>query len=505
MTSTNFTHNFIGCIHKSSRTTKSRHSEFLIVGEGSELDFSAFRYFRARVWFGLRVFRFREATRSSSSGRHHARSLARPPRPSAPPMASPAKPSWKRRWAAEAHLRGHRAEVTALCHHAASDLLLSGCAPRPPLASLSPHSTPPSHPAPPRPTCPLAIALPPSLYFSLPIPPHYPAHHTLHSPHHSPPLPFHPPCAVQRAGGVAATWRASAAAACEPSAAGGGGAQQGLESGSGERGRRGRVRTGLLSAALGAVGGEPDWEEGVALEEGGRREGGRGGEEVGTAASCAQVPPVLATPCDDKCTVALWDLRHPSTRSLSIGSPQGFPHAAPHPHCAASAGLPMALHLILSPSVSPALFLLAGYEDGRMALWDVRSPARPLTAARLHSQPVQSVAVWGSAEHGVSGGADTDTVFFRLFLSQGSMEAVKRVRSQQPGTAAIALHPAGGVAATGGWDGSVRIYDCADRDRPRPATQLTHHSAAVTAVVFTPDGQLCSASRDATIALCRSR
>ncbi|CAI5955714.1 unnamed protein product [Closterium sp. NIES-65] len=320
---------------------------------------------------------------------------------------------------------------------------------------------------------------------------------------------------------------------------------------------------------------------------------------------------------------------------------------------------------MLSPSVSPALFLLAGYEDGRMALWDVRRPDRPLTAARLHSHPggrhshraVQSMAVWSSAEHGMSGGADTDTVFFRLSLSQvtpalslsqvtpalslsqvtpaislsqvtpalslsqvtpalslsqvtpalslsqvrpalslsqvrpallasslhplqlrkprshrpaqhpslhtslqrvsataqlpdvashyprthrahlfpfppclsishfmrpsvppvrpvpscalpcppGSMEAVKRVRSQQPGTAAIALHPAGGVAATGGWDGSVRLYDCALLHRPRPAAHLTHHSAAVTAVVFTPDGQLCSASRDATIALCRAR
>ncbi|CAI7832125.1 unnamed protein product, partial [Closterium sp. NIES-54] len=183
-------------------------------------------------------------------------------------------------------------------------------------------------------------------------------------------------------------------------------------------------------------------------------------------------------------------------------------------------GLPMALHLTLSPSVSPALFLLAGYEDGRVALWDVRRPDRPLTAVRLHSQPVQSMAVWSSAEHGMSGGADRDTVIFRLSLSQGSMEAVQRVRSQQPGTAAIALHPAGGVAATGGWDGSVRVYDCALHHTPRPAAQLTHHSAActhasmqpfihacmqVTAVVFTPEGQLCSASRDTTIALCRSR
>ncbi|CAI5506422.1 unnamed protein product, partial [Closterium sp. Naga37s-1] len=176
--------------------------------------------------------------------------------------------------------------------------------------------------------------------------------------------------------------------------------------------------------------------------------------------------------------VALWDLRHPTRRSLTIGSPQGFAHAAPHPHSAASAGLPMALHLTLSPSVSPALFLLAGYEDGRVALWDVRHPDRPLTAVRLHSQPVQSMAVWSSAEHGMSGGADRDTVIFRLSLSQGSMEAVQRVRSQQPGTAAIALHPAGGVAATGGWDGSVRVYDCALHHTPRPAAQLTHHSAA---------------------------
>ncbi|CAI5478982.1 unnamed protein product, partial [Closterium sp. Yama58-4] len=435
-------------------------------------------------------------------------------------MASPAKPSWKRRWAAEAHLRGHRAEVTALCHHAASDFLLSGdmegevrawsLATHRPVARHRLHGShagiiamdavPPATVAPSLAHSLLTqgrdgvvrcwavesvtsassgSAAPPSPLFTV---------HTgaftlcrMALPSLASPAPCHPPPPPPCDGALVS---APCSGASEPRAAharAAGAQQAGEGDGRGGEGRgRGEPRRGLLSGALGAVEGgrcEGGRAEGEALEGGSTGEDGRGREEVGAAAS-GVLPAVLATPCDDNCTVALWDLRHPTRRSLSIGSPQGFPHAAPHPHSAASAGLPMALHLMLSPSVSPALFLLAGYEDGRMALWDVRRPDRPLTAVRLHSHPVQSVAVWSSGEHGVSGGADTDTVFFRLSLSQGSMEVVKRVRAQQPGTAAIALHPAGGVAATGGWDGSVRLYDCAHHHSPRPAAHLTHHSAA---------------------------
>lgn len=37
------------------------------------------------------------------------------------------------------------------------------------------------------------------------------------------------------------------------------------------------------------------------------------------------------------------------------------------------------------------VFVLAGYEDGTVAVWDASSPSRPVASARLHSEPVMCV------------------------------------------------------------------------------------------------------------------
>lgn len=49
------------------------------------------------------------------------------------------------------------------------------------------------------------------------------------------------------------------------------------------------------------------------------------------------------------------------------------------------------------------VFILAGYEDGTVAVWDATSPLRPVASARLHSEPVMCVTC---SVDGKGGGPD---------------------------------------------------------------------------------------------------
>lgn len=59
----------------------------------------------------------------------------------------------------------------------------------------------------------------------------------------------------------------------------------------------------------------------------------------------------------------------------------------------------------------------------------------------------------------------------------------------------IAWHPGGDQLATASHDGTIRLWDAAGT----PQSVLTTHSAAVTGVVYLPEGQLISCSRDRTV------
>lgn len=50
-------------------------------------------------------------------------------------------------------------------------------------------------------------------------------------------------------------------------------------------------------------------------------------------------------------------------------------------------------------------YLVTGYEDGVAALWDLRSPSRPLGSARLHSEPVMCCDARPAASKGSKGDA----------------------------------------------------------------------------------------------------
>ncbi|CAM6049931.1 unnamed protein product [Sphagnum compactum] len=149
--------------------------------------------------------------------------------------------------------------------------------------------------------------------------------------------------------------------------------------------------------------------------------------------------------------------------------------------------------------LSRGIYLLfCSYEDGTMMVWDIRHAAAPLIQARLHDEPVLSIAIDRIGAGGVSGSADGNLMFFFLDYQENTFVVKKKVEGQA-GIGDIAIRGDDKLVATAGWDHRVRIYDY---KRRKPLAILRYHTETVTGVTFREDMKwMATSSRDSTIAL----
>lgn len=191
--------------------------------------------------------------------------------------------------------------------------------------------------------------------------------------------------------------------------------------------------------------------------------------------------------------------------------------------------------------------IVAGYEDGTAALWDVRAPGAPVSEAKLHSEALMALAVaplpadkqpaapaaagaeaseaagaaaggdvgsagdGGAADGGsclgrtvfcgVSGSADSTLAFLTVDAAAGRVAAAGTQALPTAGVGDAAVRADCRVAATGHWDGRVRLWHARKR---APLGVLRYHSKAVAALAFGGDagaGRLASGGRDGAVAV----
>ncbi|XP_058512998.1 guanine nucleotide-binding protein subunit beta-like protein 1 [Ochotona princeps] len=164
------------------------------------------------------------------------------------------------------------------------------------------------------------------------------------------------------------------------------------------------------------------------------------------------------------------------------------------PEAGAKPGMPMCLGLWQADSGTRPL-LLAGYEDGSVALWDV-SERKAYSRIACHEEPVMGLDFDPQRARGVSGSAGKALAVWSL--DGRALQVCHTQQLTNPGIADLTLRPDGKILATAGWDHRVRVFHWR---KMKPLAVLTFHSATVHCVAFAADGLLAAGSKDQRISI----
>ncbi|GIL52866.1 hypothetical protein Vafri_8637 [Volvox africanus] len=140
-------------------------------------------------------------------------------------------------------------------------------------------------------------------------------------------------------------------------------------------------------------------------------------------------------------------------------------------------------------AASDPRFIIAGYEDGVVALWDLRKPGRPLGSLRAHTEPVMCLDVRarvqgrskGNGGTALGAGRENDSATEIYDLVSGSADdkisccevrpgtpqpvtLTKQLPLREGGTSDVQIRSDSKLFACGCWDGRVRLFSVRRRE-----------------------------------------
>lgn len=143
---------------------------------------------------------------------------------------------------------------------------------------------------------------------------------------------------------------------------------------------------------------------------------------------------------------------------------------------------------------SDGRFLIAGRIDGTLCLWNLETLALERVVP-AHEGPV-SMARFIADNGTVASIGQADDKLCITSIATGARQW--QASADQQGLLALAVSPDGHLAATGGFNRSIELWDLEKRGRLRT---LVGHTGAIRALQFTADGTQLTSAGDGTICL----
>lgn len=144
--------------------------------------------------------------------------------------------------------------------------------------------------------------------------------------------------------------------------------------------------------------------------------------------------------------------------------------------------------------------VMAGYENGELAVYDLRMFAQQTAEMLYKGQPLMCFDYSVGKNVGVCGSSDE-------WLRQFSIDDKGRIYHEEksgstiqlanPGQNCVTIRPADSrLFATGGWDSRVRLYSL---KKLKPLVALDFHKEAVNSIDFSTDNLMACGSNDCII------
>lgn len=150
---------------------------------------------------------------------------------------------------------------------------------------------------------------------------------------------------------------------------------------------------------------------------------------------------------------------------------------------------------IKASQTSDSVDILVGYEDGSVALWDLRTN-KMAANTKVHKESVMCMDFNSVINKGFSGSPDETLISWEI--KDKKIKTNNEVTVKNPGFNDIVTRKDGKIVVAAGWDKQIRIFGC---KKLKPLAILSYHKDSVNCVTFSPDNILACGSKDQHISL----